>query len=163
VREEAPAPRGRQRRPPLAEVDTAELLQAWRSGDRGRVRPWLGLLASFCVVLAAMYSFFFFSVTLTDDVLAGVVMSFVFLVLLVWLGRRVAGDTGLALAVIGFMVAVSGGAFLLWLLWCALTGFDAFMGILGTVVLGLLGAFVAVPALNKIEKQRAAGGERDTP
>lgn len=153
---DAPPPRqkrGRQRRPPLAEVDTLELWQAWQRGERGRVRPWIGLLVSFCLVLAGMYSFFFFSTTLSSDPLGGAIMSFVFVVLLVYLGRRISPRPDLAALVIGFMLAVSLGAFGAWLLVCALSGWNAWVAIMGTLALGLLGAFMAVPSLNSIERQ----------
>jgi hypothetical protein len=162
VAAEAPQPskrRGHQRRPPLAEVDTMELWQAWQRGDRRTVRPWIGLLASFCLVLAGMYSFFFFSTTLSDDPLAGAIMSFVFIVLLAYLGRRISPEPRLAWLVIGLMSVVSLGAFGLWLLVCALSGWNAWVAIMGTLALGLLGAFVAVPSLNAIERQYAKSAE----
>ncbi|MDQ3931192.1 MAG: hypothetical protein M3328_18860, partial [Chloroflexota bacterium] len=110
--------RGHQRRPPLAEVDTLELWQTWQRGDRRTVRPWIGLLVSFCLVLAGMYSFFFFSTTLSSDPLGGAIMSFVFIVLLVYLGRRISPRPDLAAIMIAFMSAVSLSAFGVWLLVC---------------------------------------------
>ncbi len=136
-----------------------ELWQAWQRGDRRTVRPWIGLLASFCLVLAGMYSFFFFSTTLSDDPLGGAIMSFVFIVLLVYLGRRISPQPRLAALMVGFMAAVSLAAFALWLLVCALSGWNAWVAIMGTLTLGLLGAFVAVPSLNAIERQYARRGE----
>jgi lysylphosphatidylglycerol synthetase-like protein (DUF2156 family) len=132
-----------------------ELWQTWQRGDRRTVRPWLGLLASFCLVLAGMYSFFFFSTTLSSDPLGGAIMSFVFIVLLVYLARRISPEPKLAWLVITFMSVVSLAAFGLWLLVCALSGWNAWVAIMGTLTLGLLGAFLAVPSLNAIERQYA--------
>lgn len=115
--------------------------------------PWIWLLTSFCVVLAAMYSFFFFSSTLTNDTGGGIVLTVAFAILILWLGRRISNKPGLSLFVIGFMIAVSGVAFGLWLLLCALSGWNALVAVAGTIVLGLIGAFMAVPSLNKIEQQ----------
>ncbi|HEX8220717.1 MAG TPA: hypothetical protein VF914_16110 [Chloroflexia bacterium] len=151
--------RGHQRRPPLAEVDTLELWEAWQRGDRRTVRPWLGLLASFCLVLAGMYSFFFFSIVLSDDPLGGAIISFVFIVLVFYLGRRISPQPKLVALVIGFMSVVSLSAFGLWLLASALSGWNAWTAITGTLVLGLLGAFLAVPSLNAIERQYARSDE----
>ena len=156
---QAPKKRGHQRRPPLAEVDTMELWQAWQRGDRKTVRPWLGLLASFCLVLAGMYSFFFFSTTLSNDPLAGAIMSFVFIVLIFYLGQRISPEPRLVAVVLAYMSVISGGAFGLWLLACALSGWNAWVAIGGTLALGLLGAFMAVPSLNAIERQYARRDE----
>src|SRR5437762_2404803 len=60
-------PRRHGPRPPLAEIDSWELWQAWKRGEREVVVPWIGLLVGFCVVLAAVYAFFFFSTTASDD------------------------------------------------------------------------------------------------
>lgn len=151
-----PAQRGHQRRPPLAEVDSWELWQAWRRGERGKVLPWIMLLVSFCLVLAAMYTFFFFSTSLSNDPIAGVVMTLVFAGLLLYLGRRISDRPRFSAMVVGFMTAVSGGAFLLWFLVSALSGWNAWAAIGGTMALGLAGAFIAVPSLNRIERQNGA-------
>ncbi len=151
--------RGHQRRPPLAEVVTFDLWLAWQLGDRRTFRPWIGLLASFCLVLAGMYSFFFFSTTLSNDPLGGAIMSFVFIVLIFYLGRRISPEPRLVALVVGFMSAVSLTAFGLWLLVCALSGWNAWVAIMGTLTLGLLGAFLAVPSLNAIERQYARRDE----
>ena len=82
-------PRGHGRRPPLAEIDSWELWQAWKRGERGVVVPWIGLLVGFCVVLAAMYAFFFFSTTASDDTVAQVVLTIVFIAFLLTLWRRI--------------------------------------------------------------------------
>lgn len=136
-----------------------ELWQAWQRGDRKTVRPWLGLLASFCLVLAGMYSFFFFSTTLSNDPLAGAIMSFVFIVLIFYLGQRISPEPRLVAVVLAYMSVISGGAFGLWLLACALSGWNAWVAIGGTLALGLLGAFMAVPSLNAIERQYARRDE----
>src|SRR2546423_11835698 len=81
--------RGQARRPPLAEIDSWELWQAWRRGERRLALPWVGLLLSFCAVLAGMYSFFFFSTSASGDPAGQVVMSIAFLVLFVVLWRRI--------------------------------------------------------------------------
>lgn len=143
---------GHRRRPPLAEVDSWELWQTWQRGERGKVLPWIMVLVSFCLVLAAMYTFFFFSTILSNDPPGGIVMTLAFVALLIWLGRRISNRPGFSAIVVGFMAAVSGGAFLLWLLVSALSGWNAWAAIGGTVALGLAGAFIAVPSLNKIER-----------
>src|SRR5438477_12882000 len=81
--------RGHGRRPPLAEIDSWELWQAWKRGERGVVLPWVGLLVGFCVVLAAMYSFFFFSTSVSDDTIAQVVLTIVLVAFLFALWRRI--------------------------------------------------------------------------
>src|SRR5690242_9792885 len=88
--EEAPRRRGAHaRRPPLAEIDSWELWQAWRRGERDVATPWIALLASFCLVLAGMYSFFFFTTGLEDDTTAMVILTVVFVAFLFWLWRRI--------------------------------------------------------------------------
>jgi hypothetical protein len=82
-------------------------------------------------------------------------MSFVFIVLIFYLGRRISPEPRLVALVVGFMSAVSLTAFGLWLLVCALSGWNAWVAIMGTLTLGLLGAFLAVPSLNAIERQYA--------
>src|SRR5215210_3419152 len=72
-----PPRRGHTRRPPLAEIDSWELWQAWQRGERDRVLPWIALLIGFSVVLAAMYSFFFISSLLSQDTVAPFVLIFV--------------------------------------------------------------------------------------
>jgi drug/metabolite transporter (DMT)-like permease len=159
VAEQTPQRRGHTRRPPLAEVDTWELWQAWRQGDRERVMPWLGLLASFCMVLAAMYAFFFFSTTLTGDTLAMVLLSVVFVAFLSVLWRRISPRRGFSLAIVGSIVLVSGLAFFLWLALCSLSGWNTLVGIGGSLILGLGGLLAGLPALNAIARmQDAANG-----
>src|SRR5438132_6912491 len=96
---EAPTaqPTGRHtRRPPLAEVDSWELWQSWRRGERRLVLPWIGLLVSFCVVLAAMYSFFFFSISASNDTGSQVIITIAFLLLFLVLWRRISPRRGFA-------------------------------------------------------------------
>src|SRR5262245_39334505 len=107
--------RGHTRRPPLAEIDTWELWQAWRRGERKAVWPWVGLLAAFCMVLAAMYSFFFFSSQAGSDSALLAIMTVMFIAFFAVLWRRISPRRGFALAVVALLVAVSGAAFLLWL------------------------------------------------
>src|SRR5688500_19229564 len=112
------------RRPPLAEIDSWELWQAWKRGERKMVWPWFGLLAGFCVVLAAMYSFFYFSTSLNDDHIAQVGLVLILLGFLYYLWRRISPRRDFSLAVVGMIAAVSGGGFLLWFLAYALSGWN---------------------------------------
>jgi hypothetical protein len=152
-----PPQRGHVRRPPLAEIDSWELWQAWKRGERSVVMPWIGLLVGFCVVLAAMYSFFFFSTRVTNDTVAQVGLTLVFLGFLYVVWRRISPRRDFALMVLALIVAVSGGAFVLWLLAYSLTGWNAWVAILGTVVLGVLGLLVGLPSLNAIARSQEAG------
>jgi hypothetical protein len=145
------------RRPPLAEVDTWELWQAWRRGEHKKVLPWLGLLTGFCVVLASMYSFFFFSTMLTDDLIAQVGLTIVLVVFLLALWRRISPRRGFALLVVALMLAVSGAAFVLWLAAFRLSGWNPWVAIAGTVVLGLAGLLIGLPSLNAIARSDKEG------
>ena len=145
------------RRPPLAEVDTWELWQAWRRGERKNVLPWLGLLTGFCVVLASMYSFFFFSTLLTNDLIAQVGLTIVLVVFLLALWRRISPRRGFALLVVALMLAVSGAAFVLWLAAFRLSGWNPWVAIAGTVVLGLAGLLIGLPSLNAIARSDKEG------
>lgn len=150
---EAPPPRrGHTRRPPLAEIDSWELWQAWRRGERKQVLPWIGLLVGFCFLLAGMYSFFYFSTSLTGDTIAQFGLTLVFLIFMFALWRRISPRRDFALYVVGAMVAVSGGAFLLWLLAYALSGWNPLVAIIGTPVLGLAGILVGLPSLNALAR-----------
>ena len=102
------------RRPPLAEIDSWELWQAWKRGERGPVLPWIGLLVAFCVVLAGMYSFFFLSTLASDDTIAQVALTLVFIAFLFALWRRISARRDFALFVVAGILAVSGAAFVLW-------------------------------------------------
>jgi len=155
---EAPTPRrGHVRRPPLAEIDSWELWQAWQRGERKRSLPWFGLLVGFCFVLAGMYSFFFFSTSLTGDTIAQVGLTLVFVAFMFALWRRISPRRGFALYVVGAMLGVSGGAFLLWLLAYRLSGWNPWVAILGTPLLGFVGIFIGLPSLNAL-----ARAERET-
>ena len=148
------------RRPPLAEIDTWELWQAWQRGDRKTALPWIGLLVGFCFVLAGMYSFFFFSTLLTNDIIAQVALTIVLVAFLFGLWRRISPRRGFALAVVVLIAAVSALAFALWLLVWALSGLQPFVAIFGTVALGLAGAAVGLPSLNAIARQRTMDDRR---
>ena len=116
--------------------------------------PWVGLLAGFCFVLAGMYSFFFFSTSFTDDTVAQVGLSIVFVAFTFALWRRISPRRDFALYVIGAMFAVSGGAFLLWLLAYRLTGWNPWAAIIGTLLLCLAGIFIALPSLNALAREK---------
>src|SRR6476646_6600485 len=96
-----PRPSRHTRRPPLAEIDSWELWQQWKRGEHVAVMPWMRLLAGFCVVLAAMYSFFFVSSTLSDDTIAPIALLFVYIGFLYWIWARISPRTGFALAIVG--------------------------------------------------------------
>src|SRR5947209_5461473 len=115
---------GHGRRPPLAEVDSWELWQRWTRGERGFVLPWVGLLVSFCIVLAAMYSFFFFSTRESQDPGGLAVVTVAVLALLVVLWRRISPRRGFALAVVALIAGVSGVAFGIWLLLYSVSGWN---------------------------------------
>ena len=144
----------RTRRPPLAEIDSWELWQAWKRGDRNTVWPWFGLLAGFCVVLAAMYSFFYFSTSLNDDRIAQVGLVIILFGFLYYLWRRISPRRDFSLAVVVMIAAVSGGTFLLWLLAYGLSDWNPIVAIVGTVLLGLLGLGVSLPSLNWIARRQ---------
>jgi hypothetical protein len=148
-----PQPDQHGRRPPLAEIDSWELWQAWRRGERARVLPWMGLLAGFCIVLAAMYAFFFVSSVLSGDTVFPIVLLAVYLGFLYWVWRRISPRRDFALGVVLVMVAVSAAAFGLWFLAYALSGYSIWVGIFGTAALGIVGLVVALPALNTIARR----------
>jgi hypothetical protein len=142
------------RRPPLAEIDSWELWQAWKRGERKMARPWIGLLSGFCLVLAAMYSFFFFSTSLNNDTIAQVGLTLILAGFLYYLWRRISPRRDFSLAVVGLVTAVSGAAFLLWLLAYGFSGWNPMVAVLGTLVLGLLGLGVSLPSLNEIARRQ---------
>ena len=115
--------------------------------------PWMRLLAGFCVVLAAMYSFFFVSSTLSDDTIAPIALLFVYVGFLYWIWARISPRKGFALAIVGVMVLVSLVAFALWFVAYWLSGWSVWVGIVGTLVLGLLGLVIALPGLNVMAQQ----------
>ena len=148
--------RGHTRRPPLAEIDSWALWQAWQRGERARVLPWLCLLAGFSLVLAAMYSFFFVSSVLSQDTVAPIALLLVYLIFLYWVWRRISPRRAFALAVVGAMVAVSALAFALWFAIYWLSGWSVWAGIFGTAALGLIGLAVALPGLNTMARDQAS-------
>ncbi|MDQ6694798.1 MAG: hypothetical protein M3014_10345 [Chloroflexota bacterium] len=145
--------RGHVRKPPLGEIDSWELWQALRRREYGLVLPWIILLVSFCFVLAGMYSFFFFSSILSDDTPAQFVMTLVFVAFLLVISRRISPRRGFGLAVVALIAAVSGLSFLAWLLTYILSGRSVWVGMLGTLALGLLGSITGLPALNAIGRR----------
>lgn len=152
--------RGRhQRRPPLAEIDTWELWQAWKRGERGTVMPWIGLMLGFCFVLAAMYSFFFFSTSLTGDTFAMAILGVVLLAFLFFIWRRISTRSGFAFAVMLLIALVSALAFALWLAVCALSGWNALVGVAGTVLLGIGGLLIGLRSLNAIAARQETPGQ----
>jgi hypothetical protein len=156
------ADRSHYRRPPLAEIDSWELWQAWKRGERGRVLPWIGLLAAFCMVLAGMYAFFFFTTSLTGDTIAQVALTIVLIAFLFAIWRRISPRRDFALAVVALIVAVSGGVFLLWLLLYGLSGWYPSVAIGGTLLLGVSGIAIGLRSLNAIARQgeQAASSEQ---
>lgn len=154
TQDEARPQRGHGRRPPLAEIDSWELWQAWRRGDRAMTLPWIGLLVGFCMVLAAMYSFFYFSTSLSNDTIAQVGLAVVFLALLFVLWRRISPRRDFALMVVAFILAVSGASFVLWLAAYRLTGSNPVVAMLGTMALGIAGMLTGLPSLNAIARRQ---------
>ena len=147
---------GHARRPPLAEIDTWELWQACRRGDRDKARPWFGLLLGFCVVLAAMYAFFFYSTSITSDTIAQVGLLIVLAGFLIALWRRISERRGFAFGVVLAILGVSLAVFGLWYLAFVLTGYSAWFATLGTPVLGLVGLLIGLRSLNAIARQQDA-------
>jgi FtsH-binding integral membrane protein len=141
-------------RPPLAEIDSWELWQAWKRGERKRVMPWVGLLLGFCLVLAAMYSFFYYSSVLSQDNIFPILLGLAYIGFLYWLWQRISPRRGFALGVVGLMVAASVVGFALWYLLYMLTGWNPAAAIFGTVALGLLGVLIGLPSLNTIEREQ---------
>jgi hypothetical protein len=131
------------------------LWQAWKRGERSTTLPWFGLLAAFCMVLAAMYAFFVFSAIAGGDPFLIVIMTFVFLAFFVVIWRRVSPRRGFALAVVALMVALSLVVFLLWLLAYSLTGWNPWAAIGGTILLGIAGIAIGLPSLDAIAKGKS--------
>lgn len=157
--EEEPAPprgSGHRRRPPLAEIDSWELWQAWKRGDRHTALPWIGLLVSFCVVLAGMYSFFFFSTRAGGDTLEQIALTLILVGFMTALWRRISPRRDFALLVVALMLAVSGSAFLLWLVAYRLSNWNAWVAIGGTLALGLVGLLMGLPSLNAIARGQSS-------
>jgi lipopolysaccharide export LptBFGC system permease protein LptF len=141
------------RRPPLAEIDSWELWQEWKRGERQAVMPWLRLLAGFCVVLAAMYSFFYVSSVLSEDTIGPVILLVVYVGFLYWIWARISPRKGFAFGIVGVMVAVSLVAFALWFVAYWLSGWSVWVGIVGTLTLGVLGLLIALPGLNAMANE----------
>ncbi len=116
--------------------------------------PWFVLLVGFCLVLAAMYSFFFFSTVLSQDDIFPVVLGIGYLVFLYWLWQRISPRRAFALGVVGATVVVSALGFLLWFLFYMATGWNPLAAIFGTAALGIIGLVVGLRALNAIERQK---------
>ena len=150
--------RGHTRRPPLAEIDSWELWQAWKRGERRRVMPWLGLLAGFCLVLAAMYSFFYYSSVLSQDNIFPVVLGFLYVGFLYWVWQRISPRRGFALGVVGVMVFVSLVGFAAWFLLYMVSDWNPLVAIFGTLTLGLIGLLIGLPALNRIGREQGVDG-----
>lgn len=113
-------------------------------------------------MLAAMYSFFFFSTSLTGDTVAQVGLTLVFVAFMFALWRRISPRRDFALYVVATMIGVSGGAFLLWLLAYRLSGWDPWVAIFGTPLLGLAGIIIGLPSLNAIGRKTIDEGRRTT-
>jgi hypothetical protein len=143
-------PRRHGRRPPLAEIDSWELWQAWKRGEREVVVPWIGLLVGFCVVLAAMYAFFFFSTSASNDTVAQVALTIVFVAFLFALWRRISARRDFAFIVVALILAVSGATFVLWLLAYRMSGWNPCVAFAGTTLLGLAGMLIGLSSLNAI-------------
>ncbi len=148
-----PPRRGHTRRPPLAEIDSWELWQAWQRGEKKRVMPWFGLLAGFCLVLAAMYSFFYYSSVLSQDTVFPIVLGFIYIGFLYWVWQRISPRRGFGLGIVGVMVVVSLVAFAVWFMLYMLSGWRPLVAIFGTAGLGLIGLVIGLPALNSIARQ----------
>lgn len=149
-----PPRRSHARRPPLAEIDSWELWQEWKQGERLKALPWIGLLAGFCVLLAGMYSFFFFSTSISDDTIAQIGLTIVFIAFLFSLWRRISPRRDFALVVVALILAASGLLFVLWLLAYRLSGWNSTVAVIGTLALGLIGLVVGISSINAISRQQ---------
>jgi hypothetical protein len=116
--------------------------------------PWFGLLAGFCLVLAAMYSFFYFSSVLSQDNIFPIILGVIYAGFLYWVWQRISTRRVFALAIVAVMVVVSMLGFGAWFLLYLASDFDPLMAVAGTAVLGLLGLVVGLPALNSIARQQ---------
>jgi hypothetical protein len=112
------------------------------------------LLAGFCLVLAAMYSFFYFSSVLTDDSLFSIVLGLIYVGFLYWVWQRISTRRMFALAVVGLMVLVSMLGFALWFLLYMASDWNPLVAIFGTAALGLIGLWIGLTALNNIARQQ---------
>jgi hypothetical protein len=116
--------------------------------------PWIGLLAGFCSVLAAMYAFFFFTTSVSDDTIAQVVISMVFIAGVFALWRRISARRGFALMVVALILAASGAAFVLWLALYRLSAWNPCVAFTGVMALGLGGLLIGLPSLNAIGRRQ---------
>jgi hypothetical protein len=116
--------------------------------------PWIGLLAGFCLVLAALYSFFYFSSVLSQDNLFPIVLGLAYTGFLYWLWQRISPRRGFALGVVGAMVAVSIVGFAFWFIFYMLTDWNPAAAIFGTIALGVMGILIGLPSLNTIEREQ---------
>jgi FtsH-binding integral membrane protein len=126
---------------------------AWKRGERREVWPWLGLLLGFSVVLAGMYSFFYFTTSIDEDTVAQAVLTLVFVAFIFSLWRRISPRREFALAVVLLILAASGISFLLWLLAYRLSGWNWWAAIGGVAVLGVVGMLVGLTSLNALGRQ----------
>jgi hypothetical protein len=111
----------------------------------------------FCVVLAAMYAFFYFSTSLSNDTIAQVGLLIVLLGFLYAIWRRISTRRGFALVVVALMAAVSGAAFLLWLLAYGFSNWNPWVAIIGNVIVGITGLLIGLPSLNAIARGQGSG------
>jgi hypothetical protein len=132
------------------------LWQAWRRGERDKARPWFGLLLGFCVVLAAMFAFFFYSTSITADTIAQVGLLIVLVAFLFALWRRISLRRDFAFYVVLAILGVSSAVFALWYLIFVLTGYSAWFATLGTPVLGMIGLLIGLRSLNAIAREQDA-------
>ena len=138
------------RRPPLAEVDAAELAAAVRAGRWGEAGPWLALLAGFSLVLAGLISFFWLIALFggyPEDrwlivPLAGGLAWFV------W--QRFRAQRGFAVALVAALGAITAGATLTWIAFYEAVGRVFWPGLLGVIALCLAGIGVGLLGLNRL-------------
>ena len=101
-----------------------------------------------------MYSFFFFSTREGGDTIEQVGLTLVFIAFMMALWRRISPRRDFALLVVALMLAVSGVAFLVWLLAYRLSDWNVWVAIGGTLALGLIGLLTGLPSLNAIARQQ---------
>jgi cobalamin biosynthesis protein CobD/CbiB len=87
---------------------------------------------------------------LSDDTIAPIALLVVYFGFLYWIWARISPRKGFALGIVGVMVAVSLAAFAAWFLAYWLSGWIVWVGILGTLTLGVLGLIIALPGLNSM-------------
>ena len=141
---------GHARRPPLAEIDTWELWQAWRRGEWDKARPWIGLLLGFCVVLAAMYAFFYYTTSINRDTVAQIVLLIVLVGFLFAVWRRINERRVFAFYVTLGILLISGTAFAIWYVLFVVSGYSSWFATLGTPAMGMVGMLIGLRSLNAI-------------